>query len=290
MIRSPSNDELPALAGFVAKLQVQPEHRIAYLGDTATEIAALFESWDRPWTDSARVAERDGRLVGFVTAEIDEPLGRAWIHGPFVDDPDWDGIADDLFGQLLSAAPVDDFEVVGDVANVRLAEITRRRGFESGFIQYSLELDSHGIGELPPLDAPPLGPEIERSFVELHDTVFPGTYYPGQALVERAARGDSVVVTLTDGESLVAYAAGQIDETGAGYIDFVGVSPDHRREGHGRTAIVALTRALAARQPIPAARLTVSSVNDAALALYDSLGFTRSSSFIGYRRRAGSCA
>lgn len=287
LIRSASEDELPAISSFVAGLQTQPEHRIAYLGDTTDEVGALLESWDAPWVDSARVVERDGALVGFAAAELDEPLGRAWIHGPFVDDPEWDSVADELVAAVVRSAPsrVDDFELLGDVANLRLAGLAKRQGFEDSDVNYSFELAADGIRRLPALDVPTLAPAFEDAFVALHDAAFPGTYYPGSTLVERASRGESTVVALVDSGSLVAYAAGQIDEGGVGYIDFVGVAPERRREGHGRTVVVAVLRALDALGPIPAARLTVSSTNVAALALYDSLGFTRAASFVGYRRR-----
>ena len=180
LIRPASKHELPAIAGFVATLQAQPEHRIGYLGETADEIEALLASWDKPWHESGHVVQREGHLAGFATAELDVERGRAWIHGPFVDDPEWDELADLLLGEVAASAPptVDDFELVGDVANVKLAALAERHAFTAGAV-----------------------------------------------------------------------------------------------------------RALDALQRIPYAKRVVSSEDEAALGLYDSLGFTRESSLVGYRRR-----
>jgi ribosomal protein S18 acetylase RimI-like enzyme len=292
LIRAPSEDELPAIAAFVAALQAQPEHRIAYFGDTTDEVAALLESWALPWSDSSRVVERDGQLIGFVAADLDKTLGRAWIHGPYISEVTrWDELADALLDELMAAAaPIADFEVVGDVANTRLADLARRAGFTSGPVNYTLALAASRIDSLPPAASQRLRAEHEDAFAVLHDELFPGTYYPGFLLLERAARGQAVIETIVDSTGLVAYAAGQIDEGGAGYIDFVGVAVDRRREGHGQAVVAAISRSLAALRPIPQIRLTVSSTNETALALYDSLGFERSASMVGYRRRPGAAA
>lgn len=81
-----------------------------------------------------------------------------------------------------------------------------------------------------------------------------------------AERGGQIVGILDSGE-LAGYAAGRIDEA----------------------AVAALTRALAERAPITKVSLTVSTQNDAALAPYDRLGFSRASSAVGYRRQAERC-
>jgi ribosomal protein S18 acetylase RimI-like enzyme len=271
----------------VGALQARPEHRIGYFGDTDTEIAALLASWATPWPTTARIAERDGTLVGFAAADLDEATGRAWVHGPLVDDPEWESVADALLREVVDAAPpgIDDFELVGDVANVRLAALADRHAFTAGEVHHLLTLDRAGIRSLPTLEAAPLARELEDDLVALHDSLFPATYYPGRTLLERAARHESEIVIVAEAGSLVAYGAGQIDEVGAGYVDYVGVPPQQRRRGRGRTAVVALIRALRARRDIPYARLVVAGSNVGALALYDSLGFTRTSSMVGYRRR-----
>ncbi len=212
-----------------------------------------------------------------------------WIHGPVVDDPDWDGAADALLASLYAEVPTTsakDHEFAGDAANERLAAFASRHGFVAGKVHYLLSLAAPEVERLPPASVPPIQEAHEQAFLDLHEDLFPGTYYSGRQLLDQAARGDAIVLGLADGDHLVGYVAGRIDEGGDGYVDFVGVAPDRRRHGHGASLVAAFSRALAARAPIGAVRLTVSSENAGALALYDALGFARTSSAVGYRRRA----
>jgi len=227
--------------------------------------------------------------MGFIGAELDESLSRVWIHGPVVDAPDWERVADALLAALHDAVPAmssKDHEFAGDVANARLAAFATRHRFVGGNVHHVLSLDVRRIGELPASSVPPVQPTHEQAFLELHDQLLPGTYYSGRQLLDQAARRDADVLGLVDGDQLVGYVAGRIDEGGDGYIDFVGVAPNRRRQGHGVGLVAAISRVFAERAPIAAVRLTVSSENFAALDLYDTLGFVCTSSAVGYRRRA----
>ena len=231
--------------------------------------------------------------MGFIGVELDESLSRVWIHGPVVGAPDWDSFADALLAALHDAVPAmasKDHELAGDVANARLAALATRHGFVGGTVHYVLALDAARIGALPVSSVPLVELAHEQAFLELHDQLFPGTYYSGRQLLDQAARGDADVLGLVRGDQLVGYVAGRIDEGGVGYIDFLGVSSSNRRQGHGVVLVAAISRAFAERGPIAAVRLTVSSENSAALALYDRLGFVRTSSAVGCRRPAAPSA
>jgi ribosomal protein S18 acetylase RimI-like enzyme len=181
---------------------------------------------------------------------------------------------------------VGDHSLAGDVANARLAAFAARHGFAAGGTHHLLSLPAAGIDRLPAVGAAAISPEHREAFLELHTELFPDTYYSGSQLLEQAGSEQAIVLGFVSDRELVGYAAGRIDEGGDGYIDFVGVAPTRRREGHGRTLVAGLSRALRERQPISRVGLTVGDENAAALALYDALGFERASSGVGYRRRA----
>ncbi len=180
---------------------------------------------------------------------------------------------------------VEDHELAGDVANERLAAFASRHGFRTGGVHHLISLAASHIERLPESDIRTIRPEHRQAFLELHAELFPGTYYSGSQLLGQADSDQVAVLGLVSGDELVGYAVGRIDEGESGYIDFVGVVPTRRREGHGRALVAAISRALRARQPISRVSLTVSGENVAALALYDALGFERTSSAFGYRRR-----
>src|SRR5262249_35182124 len=179
--------------------------------------------------ETSRVAERGRRLVGFVGAEIDESLDRVWFYGPVVDDPDWHVVADALLAALTTGVPGSTgktAEVVGDVANARLAAFAERHGFGAGKVHHLLALPAPMIESLERPELAPIAVEHESAFVARHEELFPGTYYSGPQLLDQAARGKAVVLGVIDDGRLVGYAAGRVDEGGDGYLDFVGVAPD----------------------------------------------------------------
>ncbi len=284
----PSEDELAAVAELVATLQARPQDRIPFFGDTPQEIAAWLESWEPAWHRSSRVTDGDVGLSGYIGAELDESLGRCWIHGPLVAEAPWEETAAELFEALLTDVvprSIEDHELAGDVANERLAAFASRHGFRTGAVHHLISLAASDIERLSASHISTIRPEHRQAFLALHSELFPGTYYSGSQLLEQADSDQAAVLGLVSGGELVGYAAGRIDEGGNGYVDFVGVVPARRREGHARALVSALCRTLLARKPIERVSLTVSGENVAALALYDALGFERTSSAIGYRRR-----
>jgi ribosomal protein S18 acetylase RimI-like enzyme len=287
LIRAPRPDELESIAALVAAQQARPESRDAQFDERPEAIAAQLSAWETPWVETSRVEERQGQLVGFVGAELDDSLSRVWIYGPAVAVPDWDAVADGLLATLESDVPGmtgKAAEIAGDVANERVAALARRHGFTAGKVHHLLELHAEGIARLARPAIGPVTPEYEPAFAALHDELFPGTYYSGRQLLDQARRGAAIVLALVDEGRLAGYAAGRIDEAGDGYLDFVGVAQNERRRGLGRLLVAAIGHAFGDRRPVDAMRLTVSSENVAALALYEQLGFERASSAIGYRR------
>jgi ribosomal protein S18 acetylase RimI-like enzyme len=287
LIRPPREDELEEISGFVAAQQAHAESRDAMLAETPAAIATQLAGWETSWVEVSRIAERRGGLVGFVGADLDESLRRTWIHGPVVADPDWHGVADRLLASLETETPGlirTRADVMADVANVRIAAFAQRHGFVVTEEQHLLALPADLIDELPRPEVAPIWAPHEGAFVLLHENAFPGTYYSGQQLLDQAARGEAVLLGVVEEGALAGYAAARLDEEGDGYVDFVAVVPELRRRGAGQALVAGIAHALRARRDVSAIRLTVSSENTAALALYDSLGFTRQSSAVGYRR------
>jgi ribosomal protein S18 acetylase RimI-like enzyme len=266
-------------------LQAIPESRIPYVDESADHIAAELVRWSNEWQTRSRVAEHDGRIVGFVGVDVDLELNRAWIHGPFVEDDHWDELADDLLRAAVELARVDDLELLGDGTHVRLAQLAQRHGFPSGRRSLELAIASDTVAALPDREVPRLEEQHRSVFVALHDSLFPRTYYSGAQLVEQHARGEAIVLTLTADEAVVGYAVGRGRDSGGAYLDFVGVGEHARGRGYGRTLTIAICKALLEDPQHSRVVLTVYDDNATALALYDSIGFTVSSSMIGYRRR-----
>ncbi|HET6950987.1 MAG TPA: N-acetyltransferase [Acidimicrobiales bacterium] len=287
-------DELDGLVAFIAAQQAQPDRRISYVGDDAPEIAAGLAGLEPPWAATARVLRDGARLTGVVVAEWDTDLGRAWIVGPWSlgDGKAWTGAAVSLLDAALAQLPpaVTRVELCGEVANRRLAGLAAARRWTASEPNHVLVADAGVVAGWPDRDGPaavPLrAPTLDDvgAVAPLHDAEFPGTYASAQQLVEGHLDGSRVVLIADDGRGGVAgYAAGQVNDGGEGFIDFVVVDPGARRAGVGRHLVVALTRRLLDRSPVGRVALTVQDHRTPARALYDRLGFRPDGAMIAYR-------
>lgn len=284
-LRGARPDELGLIAAFVARLQERPESRIPYFDESSDEIAAEIASWGSDWARRCLVAERETHIVGFVGVEVDPELGRAWIYGPFAEDAEWDDVADLLLREAIVLAGVEDLELLGDDAHVRLAALAAQHGFPRGRRSFGLEIGRQAVEQLPQVAVPPLEPRRQAAFATLHEALFPRTYYSGIQLAEQHERGEAVVLTLVEDGTVVGYAVGRGKEGGAAYVDFLGVAEQARGRGLGRRLTTAVCHALLEDERRSKVTLTVYEDNVAALALYDRLGFERVASMVGYRRR-----
>jgi ribosomal protein S18 acetylase RimI-like enzyme len=283
-IRPAREGELELIAEFVAHLQARPESRIPFFDESPEEIAAEIASWGSTWTAKCLVAEDRGQVVGFAGVEVDSELGRAWIYGPFAEDEAWEALADPLLQEAVALAAVDDLELVGEAAHLRLGALAARHGFPRGRPSLGLEITRELVERLPAIGAPRLEPRHQEAFVALHEALFPRTYYSGLQLADQHERGEATVLTLLAGESVVGYAVGR-GKGHEGYIDFLGVAEHARGRGHGRALTTSMCHTLLEDPQRARVRLTVYEDNAPALALYHHLGFQRATTMVGYRRR-----
>ena len=303
MVEAMRAGEEDEVVTFVARQQADVERRIAYVGVDAGGIRGELDGFEPGWTTTARVVRGPGgRLVGVVAVEWDEELGRAWVIGPWVDGGDgpgdgagedgWLRAAEELVEAALGQTPdgVTQYELSGDVAHRRLAELAGRRGWGATEVNHVLVADAGVVGrwqdDVNPTGLRAPGPGDLVAIAALHDAEFPGTYASAEQLLD----GERVVLVAEgEGESegeggrVVGYAAGEIHGDGEGFVDFLAVDPAARRGGVGRRLVVALTRELVDRSPLGRVALTVQDHRAPARALYERLGFRPEGSIVGYR-------
>lgn len=267
-----SPDEVVA---FIAAHQADPSRRCTYVGEDADGIRAELGGLSPPWRETLRI---NGGGVSIV--EWDVELGRAWILGPWADD--W-SVADSLVDEALAQVPagISRFELAGDVANTRLAELAAARGWTATEPNHVLVADAAVVASWPDPDPGfrAAGHGDVEAIAVLHDAEFPGTFASAAQLVEGAR---TVLVAEHDGR-VVGYAAGAVHEDGEGFLDFLAVDPALRRTGVGRQLVVAITRRLLAAAPLGRVALTVQDHRAPARALYERLGFRPDGVLVAYR-------
>lgn len=265
--------------------QADPRTACAYLGTEADGIRAELEDLDVPWQDTLKVGLRDGRVVTAVLTEHDEETGRSWIHGPWAaDERAWREDAEVLLELAVASTPdgVDDHEVCGSPANVRLADLAGRLGWKAGVVNIAYVARSvQGWPESSPdVRAATLG-DLD-AIGAIHDEAFPGTYATARQLL---ADEDRTTLVLEREGQVVGYASAELQADGEGYLDFIALLPRVRGQGLAKALLAQVGRETLGRSPAGTVNLTVREDNPAAVAMYESLGFVRDAELVGYRSR-----
>ncbi len=119
------SSDLPEVCRFIAALNSQPEHHIAYYGTTLDEIEYyLLNEQTIPPEESYLLARSEDSLAGVIGLEYDLDLGRAWIEGPLISIPDWEGLAELLYERIVEIIPegINDYELAGGTQNKKLEQ------------------------------------------------------------------------------------------------------------------------------------------------------------------------
>lgn len=277
---SPTPTQVEEALTLLVAQQVDPATATAYLGRTREGVAAELADQDQPWPQTARVAVRDGAVVGVASVEWDEEVGRAWIMGPWAADAEaWAASARALVEAMIAQTPssIADHEISSAPANVRMATLAETLGWKRGAVNYAYvarsadgwPADDERVRPATTDDLTWLGP--------LHEQAFPATYNTARQLVED---DELLTLVLDDGSG---YASGRVQPDGDGYLDFIAIVPEARGQGLAVPLLARIGRALIERSPHHNVNLTVLESNAAAVRLYEGFGFERDEELVGYR-------
>ena len=285
-IKKLTHESLDTVATFIARMQQDFTHHIPYFGSTADDIAASIQEW-ADWQNRILLAYDSGQLMGFIGADSSDETQRAWIHGPFIDHVDWHPRADALYlaaiDQIIPSG-LKSFEVFGDARHHNLQAFAQRHHFDTIVSATSLGLKRDQINALPQLPpASPLAPHQHAAFADLHNTIFPTTYYTGQELIQQLDEHHQAFVIATD-DQLQGYIFAKLDNGGEGYIDFLGVTEAARGQGFGTRLIATASQWLMAFPQAQEVALTVQAENTGAIHLYTRIGFEHIRTMQAYRK------
>jgi ribosomal protein S18 acetylase RimI-like enzyme len=268
-MRSATDGDLAVMAELASRAQADPATVIAYLGVDADSILGDLEEID--WRSVSALLFDRGRLVGWLVGDSDVELGRVFWLGPFVESADWEAVAGRLYAHCSALLPsgVTEQEMAVDVRFERCQRWASTVGFGAEEGSSALRLE----GELAPprIVVRPAGEDDVATVGALHDELFAGTHTTGRRLVLGGDQRHVRLVTEIDGEP-AGYVAVELQPDGSGYVDYLGVAPQHRRRGLGAELVRAGVEVLRRLDAEPI-HLTVRESNHAARSLYASLGF-----------------
>ena len=297
-VRTATPADREAVIALVARLQREPAHRIAFHGETATEVAEELAEIEPGWPACAVVAtDRNGRLRGVLSVEVDPGQGRAYLYGPFVDVPAnhpaagnlWQATADAMLAGAHRLLPpgVRTLELFGHRDNRLLADFACRHDIAPHVTTRCFTLTAAPLRSLLVRHSPddrvvplPPDPATRAAVAALHDRCFPGAPTNGAHLV---AGDRHTVVVLVGERGLLGYAGGytQAQEY---YVDVVGVTEDARSCGVGRSLVRRLLGELAARDGVrDRAAALIRAGNDPSERMFVKLGFELGEELVSYR-------
>lgn len=278
--RPASSDDLARLVALAEEAQPSPTRHIAYVsseGDAiATEVVTL-----EGWPDNCTVAVRGGRVVAWMQADTDPEIGRVWWWGPFADPGEPLETTLDLYDAAARrlAPSITQEELGADERNEVVAELAASRGFTAEVASLVMSRPAAPMGPVPEV-VRRFTPDDTAAVAALHERLFAGTHTTGAGLVDPHATRHLLVA---EAGSIVGYIAFEVQADGSGYIDFVAVAPEQRRQG---IAAALVTAACAELDDLDVGRihLTVRENNTAARGLYTSLGFVEERQIRPYRK------
>lgn len=289
-IRTARAGELIDLSEFVATLNGQSQHNISYFGTEAEDILSALRVFIPSPAESVLVLQKADEIIGMFGFDADEVLGRAWLYGPLINmhsDMAWHHWADALYSALTERIPphISDWELVFDRNNQRGCEFALRHGFATAHEHLVLQLDRAWV-DLAGLSV--MGASLDETdysaFVYLHNSLFPGTYYSGEEILNRLEKHSQVYV-YKEGGLLVGYCYAELTpQLGEGSIEFIGVAPEFRGRGIGFRLMGEIIQWMFGFRDVHRIELTVEASNKAAIQLYRKIGFNTLKHIVAFRR------
>lgn len=246
------------------------------------------------------IVETAGKIVGYLDITPELILGRVILDCFIHPEHRRRGLASKLLGYALSRAK----ELNAKVAQARIrpndvaaesALIKLGFRFVRRFLQMRMDftqLQEKEINRAAQL-CRHLQSGEEDKLTEIQNRSFAGTWgYNPNTVEEITYRlglsqcSPEDVVLANDGDRVTGYCWTDITSERKGQIFMLGVDPDYRGRGIGKTVLLAGLSYLKSKG-FPVAELTVDSQNKAACALYQSIGFKVQDSILWYEKAVG---
>ncbi|WP_028594749.1 GNAT family N-acetyltransferase [Paenibacillus assamensis] len=275
-IRIMNAADVDQVSRFIAELNQLEETHIGYCGTEQQEIAHSFieDITDVPYNEGFVLAYEHDELIGVLgfDAELEQHCAEIW--GPFMKADKW-GHIDKLWGQMVELLPpeIHSLSMFPNKKNAPVIQLAEYFDFAKESEQAILKFQQADRCKLTEAGADELTEYYYADMIELHDHVFPNTYYSGQQIVERVNEHRKVFIIKNETD-LSGYIYVEADpEFGEASIEFFGVTESERGKGVGSRLLTAALTWLFAFDTIESITLCVNASNDQAIQLYKKVGF-----------------
>lgn len=288
-VRSAAAADLDTVAAFVGRWNAVPKSRCLMVPETAADVREDMKAFPEAPERHFVLAEADGDLVGVAAADWDVEEKRGWVLGPWTDTSQWDALASALLTALIASLPeaVRWLDTYTDVANTRAYALYKDSGFADHKRAEVWEADRSADAVTAAFPAGrEVPPEHEPAFLALHEAAFPATPEPGPRLLARRDATHPLFGAATGDGGFAGYVAVKLDDAPRqGFVEYLAVTPEARKQGHGRALLQTALRWAFLEHGVPKVALIVENQNLGARRLYESTGFRLLSAGISTRKR-----
>ena len=272
-IRKLVPEDFPAVAIFLAEMNSQKQHNFSDLGVNAADIEYFIKDdlLDMPATEGFHLAFDDEKLIGVWGLDFDNGKGYLYSLGPYIKQENWQDIAEKLWHEVKKTIPSNTECLIMSLnsENTNGIEFAVAHGFKCEAVGITLKLKQSEFIPCEHSHIIELVEEHHEAFCELHDSLFPGTYYSGKDIIGRCDGVRKVFVN--DPVTGYIYVEPR-PEFGAANLEFIGVHPDSRGGGLGQALLSRGIDYVFSFDKITDISLAVREGNPA-IRLYERLGF-----------------
>lgn len=277
-IKFASPNDVKELSVYLEKMNTQNRSHIGFCGEQNEEIydSLMNDFSDLKIEDSIVAAYEQDKIVGMIGLDFDLESGDADIWGPFVTDENLD-VALALWNKALLKIPQ---EIKSCSFFINKDNLFAKKFVAQNNAQYSsadmvLNITRNTFSEQADIATKGIEEEYYDSFANLHNEVFPKTYFNSNTILNRVNEHNNLLVIEEEGANIKGYVYIEANpEHGEGNIEYIAVSDGLRGQGIGKALLKDALMKLFSYPSIDEVTICVSCGNIAAINLYKSTGFT----------------
>ncbi|MBC8503705.1 MAG: GNAT family N-acetyltransferase [Anaerolineales bacterium] len=272
--------DFSAIAKLIDQLNQSPQSQCIHsgTGESVESLIAEMEKWHESGEILFVIAMQSDQLIGAMGCEFESDGQRGWLRGPFSKNS-LAGIASKMYDQLRAALPsaicrLDSFLNIENTVGQSFYEQIgfERKGHSHVYVAPQPSLSSP-LYQTKVIHCIPLDEGTQDGFADLHDIIFPRTYYNGKQITEQLDDNHRVWVYVLEG-NVLGYLYAIIEPwADEGYVEFLGVREDARGQGIGGALLNISLAWFFGEREMPQVGLTVSDENVNARGLYKRVGF-----------------
>ncbi len=269
------------MAAFIATHNATPSQHHLHCGQSKKEVWADLKDYHSRNEERFLLAFKNDQLIGLIGGDSDHnPLTEIWLWGPFVDQSAPTDLKQLLFNQLRTTFPtIKKMTAFYNIENTSAQSFYQQQGFkEAKEATHEYVCLQNNYLQLTNLVAPKTHkainytPSYLKPLQKLHEKAFPKTYYTVDEMIKLQSETYKLWLIVSSNQ-LIAYIFCNITPSNEGFIHFLAVDEQYRKQGLGSTLLQKALLFFFKEKKLKSTYLTVSDTNNARN-LYEKHGFS----------------